>query len=261
MPTFIGGSVANRVTAGGVGFGPNGSVFLDAGAAEFLGNLTSGFLGISNDWSISIWTKPNGDAIAGGTIDTFGVANAGLDQSNLIRMVYNVVHYAVLTQDPDGSILKLYRWADAIASDVWQNHILTWDGAALILAYQGLEVAPSEISIDNLGAMTDTERKIIIGARPSEDPPDTNRYTGHLGHIGVWTEALDTSDFAEIFAGKHAIDLRNNSGGYDKSASLVHYYRPGYDSQGREDLVAGAFVNNLDDSTTTDANIVEDAPA
>lgn len=47
---------------------------------------------------------------------------------------------------------------------------------------------------------------------------------GHAKHLAIWTVALDATNISAIYNSGTPIDLREDSGSYDQSANLIHYY-------------------------------------
>ena len=106
--------------------------------------------------------------------------------------------------------------------------------------------------------MTDNARSIFYGAfKVGLEIP----FPGHLGHLGIWDTVLAAGEATEIFNNGFAIDLTANFGSYVSSASLKHYWRPGFADVGFTDLQASPTGIDFDDSVNLDASdIIDDAP-
>lgn len=266
MPTFIGGSVANRVAGGGTGFGDEGSILVNfpIAAAEYLSNWqqVADTLEFANAWSISMWGKPELDA--GGVLKHLVDFRGG--STSRIRLGISdgaTPFFFAILQDDGGSIFKLYRYENAVAASTWSHWVVTWNGSALILYYNGAANTPTLQQIDNAGTMANDVGNIGLGVDVDDlvNSGGTivdNTWTGNIGHVGVWSTAIDEAAAAQIFAGKHAMDLSVNSGNYTFSGDLEHWYRPGFDSIGNLDEAGN---DHFTDNTVTDSNIVQDAPA
>ena len=67
---------------------------------------------------------------------------------------------------------------------------------------------------------------------------------GNIDEIGIWNAALDADAITQIYNSGAPIDLKTDSGNYDNSGDLQHYYRMGdgdtyptiTDNQGSNDL-------------------------
>jgi hypothetical protein len=84
-----------------------------------------------------------------------------------------------------------------------------------------------------------------------------------MGHYALWNASLNAPSIAEIFDGKHVIDLTTNFGNYTAAGNLQHYWRPGYNDEGFTDEapLASPAMDFTDSVDITIADIVEDAPS
>lgn len=264
MPTFIGGSVANRTAAGGIGFGANGSILVNFPAAngEYLSDWQQAphALDFANTWSISIWAKPELDA---GGLSKYMLDITSLSALRLAISDGGTPAFFVQLTDNGGTLFKSYVWTGAITGSAWNHWIATWNGTSLVLHYGGSTQAPSSTPVDDAGTMADDDRNMgfgvdILDLINSGGATVDNFWTGNLGHLGIWNTVLSQSEAAEIFAGKHGMDLSVNTGNYTSAASLIHWYRPGFADVGSQDEAGN---DHFLDNVIANSNIVEDAPA
>jgi len=259
MPSFIclptTGGASAVASVGGAGF----SVLLDG--IDYLANTSSdSVLGFANAWSISIWAKPDLDEVFGTRYILNTPEASGGDASHIVVGLSDAASpfFAVVLWTSAGILFKNYRWDAAIADNVWQHWIVTWNGTTLTLYYNGSSQVPDATPINNAGTMDNAARDVVFGIAGFDLA--SFALQGNLGHAAIWSTVLGSTEVTEIFNGKHAIDLGSNTGNYTSSASLVHYYRLGLTGfpAGWDDE-AGSI--SLDDSIVEDADIVEDAPA
>ncbi len=238
---------------------PGETLSVSLSVNERYANNTSNLIGIANEWSISTWVNPLGIAL----VADFGFiihSSAFPDFSNFITITMNQQIGVNLTdgnigidiRSSSGSIIKQFFYNNVLTAGAWTHLIATWDGTDLLMFIDGVETDRSFASQNNPGTMTDTGRKLEYGAQSG-----LSTFDGNLGHLAIWNTALAEADATTIFARKFAIDLRNDTGGYLNSASLQHYYRPGFADEGFEDLGTGSPVIDFVDSFGIDADDIE----
>jgi hypothetical protein len=168
-------------------------------------------------------------------------------------------HVNVLLTDSGGAFFKSYQWQNVFSVlDVWKNIVITWNGTSLLLYINGVATIADVYGIDNAGVMTDTPRSVYYGAFDAGSPFS---FPGYLGHLGLWDSILTAGEATEIYNNGFAIDLKTDFGSYVSSASLKHYWRPGFADVGFTDEQASPTSIDFDDSVNLDASdIVNDAP-
>jgi len=106
------------------------------------------------------------------------------------------------------------------------NNIRVWSN--------GTELTPNSISFFGNAGISFAPRAVVLGNTGPFAPgfgPTNQPFRGNLGHIAMWNVQLDQTNINEIFnpsVGKpFDLDLNSNSGGYNQSANLVQYWKPG----------------------------------
>jgi hypothetical protein len=104
--------------------------------------------------------------------------------------------------------------------------------------------------------MADDAREFGWGFAPTED------FVGLVGPMAMWDVVLDAADVGELFnpatGTPFEIDLTSNVGAYDKSANLLHFYRPTQYDPGTTDRAGSLDLTN---GGATQGDVVSDAPA
>jgi len=132
------------------------------------------------------------------------------------------------------------------------------DSGRMEVYLDGVLASADHVHTDGRGAMADRPREVVIGAHYTR----LQRFwDGLIGHVALWDRALGAAEAAEVAAGGHEIDLRQNTGAYASASRLRHYWRPGEDpSRPGRDFVGGARVH-LDQTVGLDASdVVPNAP-
>jgi len=232
------------------------SLLISAEQQQFLRSEYAYKFGFDNFWSISYWAKA---ARASTTGNLFNLKGVPASRSNYILVRYSTsTQFDVILTKSNKEILKSYRWEAPTGNPKtrnWVHYVIVWNGRKLRAYFDGVEILPSTMMIDDVGTMNDFHNRTMSYGEG---------WDGYLGHLSVFNASLSQSDINEIFAGKHTIDLTQDSGGYSKSSYLQHYYRPGFASPSdigtRDEGVGNPLVplwaNYLIDAT----DIVVDAP-
>jgi len=218
---------------------------------------------IGNEWSISFWYKPkisqstvvfwmdiNIDSPSSNT-NSIRVGQGGASNS----LAFLISGGAAFSGQTISNIFSLNSWVNiTIVRNPAQNPIHSFYINSVLLV-------PSDFSsYSEFGTtMSNTIRELVYGA---DNLNTGSSLEANMGHLAMWDSALAASEIDTIQEGGHFIDLRQNSGNYNSSADLVHYYRPGFVDEGFTDegVKAVPRVDLVDSVNITTDDIVEDAP-
>jgi len=203
---------------------------LSSGTIEVVRDKTDKTVGIADAWTVAMWVQPKARALtASGTLFMM----QGGTVANGIRITTNGSQtndpIQIETWSPTTAVIKDYEYESVQTEDEWLFMVFTWDGPTdtLLAYFDGALVAATTMNSDNAGTMTDIVREIAIGANRSTTPGDGAHYYYHSA--GMWSSVLTGDEVAELFAGAAGIDWNEDSGDYASSASLVHWWRFGFD--------------------------------
>jgi len=243
--------------------GEDRSVLLN-GTDEDWENAGNETFAIADTWSISQWVRPIN--LPSTQTYTFRLDSTASNNSLIIVTNLNTTKIRLFTRDDAGAALKDYRWDQGnegtFANNTWIHMVFTWNGTTLLGYFDGVNDTTQTKTIDNSGTMNDQARKFTIGSNAGGQFME-----GNFGHFAMWDVVLDQNDVDEIFnpaAGKpFRIDLRVNTGTYDKSADLQHYWKPGFSDIGEFDRgdIAGTLRHLTSSAGIDNTNIVTEAPA
>jgi len=224
-------------------------------------NTTPALLSFSNVWTVTFWIKPQVDTAGG----VFNVASSSLSAGGL-----NSIAIAMGGGSPGGILIAsvgstatnlTWNISDFLNIGQWNHVALVRDLISHSLFLNGLEFSELDprttFFSESIGPMTDTARTMIYGSSGTV----FNSPQAFLGHLALWDSALTASEIVEISSKGHSIDLRLDSGDYNSSSSLIHYYRPGFGLGNIDEGVKT--VPRFDFSTLlnlSEDNIKEDAP-
>jgi hypothetical protein len=157
------------------------------------------------------------------------------------------------SDEPTSFGFKLYNWNNLFSIDTWAHVVVTWDGTDLLLYFDGSSEIPDTTPIDDSGTMTNASRNIAYGSIGTSSPPGVT-WEGLVGPLAIWDVAIDADNVAEIFNPGGAVapfdfDLETNSGGYNESSNLIHWYRASQLTIGDKDRVGSI---DFDDTTGID---------
>ena len=249
-------------TAGSAGGAAMSSLDFD-GAGEFLASSAAHPLGASTQFSLSLWVLADPTAtgaralvlMRGGGGATQNRVGLGSDGTTLTLGV---------TNDAGQSVYEA-SWAGALTPGAWQHLALTFDAsvdAAPILLVDGVVRAPTSATLSGAApTFADSAGRVFVGGG---DAAGIGTWLGAIGHAAVFGVALGDDEVAEISQRGHALDLREDSGAYQASGALLHYWRLGEDPNAvGYDSGSASTPIDLDDASgyMDGADIVADAPA
>jgi len=222
---------------------------------------------IADVWSISLWSKNN---IRPTTLRTLVHIEPASPFESGIRFDWDPStandEFEVILRDSSGTIFKRYEYNDWFGTDAspnvdWVHTVVTWNGTDLKAYRDSVLITADTKTTDDSGTMANDIRKMTWAA----DLTDDKHWDGPWGHFAIWDVELDINDILSIFnppVGKpFRIDLRENTGTYDKGADLQHYWKPGFSSTGVQDQGRGSFSILLDQAgTLLNSDIVIDSP-
>ena len=222
---------------------------------------------MGNAWSVGFWAKHDG-AFPSSSRTLFNLQPNGSFDSGIFCSMDGLGQISFSTGKTAGAgILWAGVWNNVFDDQAWHHILFTWDGTSIDMHIDGVFTLPSSTSFDGLpGTMADDARELGYG---SGSGGGFTKWGNHLGHLALWDVALTPAEAAEITAGGHAIDLRQNQGSYANSSNLVHYWRLGFigedPSPGFSDESTVAFdasnSRDFDFGNGVDAtNIDSDAP-
>jgi hypothetical protein len=234
------------------------------GSGEHLVSTVSAPLGTVDTFSVSVWARPVLDSAERRTmLDLRGEADSNANR--LTVAVVNSTDVELTLHDSSGAVLHQARFAEALLDGEWQNVAVVFDAGRdleprfYVDAEQ--QIAAASHSAEGAWAMSDSPRRVFLGADASGEG---HSWRGQLGHVGVWNTALSELAMLEVSAMGHGMDLRNPGIDYRGQVALLHYWRLGDESNGIgfDYAVAGVPVDLDDESAGIDGNdIVEEAPA
>jgi hypothetical protein len=243
--------------------GTQAAITLD-GRTQYLGRSDVNSLGIANTWTLGFWSKP----FANKEHATFFSTASSSDENRIdvlttpIPAETNILgkrnaELRVMIKDADGATIKHYTWPDWYQDEVWTHTFLQWDGTDLDAYKDGLITATGIAFVNASGSMSDVpDRKVFYGAAAGGV---FATFSGVVGHFGMWDSILAPGELETVVSGAFNIDLTTSSGGYTSSASLQHWWKPGFDQNNiGEDFGGSLNLNKL--LNIDETNITTDIP-
>ncbi|KKN64838.1 hypothetical protein LCGC14_0487580 [marine sediment metagenome] len=199
------------------------------GVDEDLFNNTPQTIGIANDWSVQALCEPA--ALTASEMVVFTIRGAPNEIVLSILAFDPNDPLRVWTRNSSGTTIKRYEFENHFTVGVKVSILCTWDGTDLVTYIDGSVATPTTLVDDNAGTMTDTARRVSISSREGEGVPQSF-FEGKIHSVSVWNTVLTQPKVTvlENSGRPQEIDNRVNSGAYDASANLVHYWRLGLDA-------------------------------
>ena len=86
------------------------------------------------------------------------------------------------------------------------------------------------------------------------------RYTGNLDEVAMWNVTLDANAITQLYNSGEPIDLSSDSGNYDNSGDLVHWWRMG-DGDTFTTITDNKGSNDMEMTNMASGDIEEDVPS
>lgn len=260
-----GESSADEVTDSSVGASESTMTSLDFdGAGEYLASSSALMLGVSTQFTLSVWAlaDPQASGIrtlvsvrGGGETTTENRVELSSDAGDLLMSVYNA----------SGQLVYEAIYSSALVGGEWRHVALTFNAqvdAAPLLFANGSVRAPDLAELTgHPPTFSDSAGRIVVG---SDGSGTLTTWRGAIGHIGLWNVALGDDEIDEIALRGHTLDLRENAGAYQGMDALLHYWRLGEDvnAVGLDSGSATVPIDLDDPAGGVDASdVVLDAPA
>ncbi|KKL74148.1 hypothetical protein LCGC14_2067810, partial [marine sediment metagenome] len=200
---------------------------LDFATNETLLNSSDNPIGIGNEWSIQINTKP-----LSATINMF-ILRIQPVAGNANQIVINLKGSSA--NDPirmqilrtSGAVFKDYDWNNTFTSGTKVSYVFTWDGTSLLLYVDGVLTEADTKTSDYTASMSATDRRVSVGSTMGGVS-----YTGTIHSVSVWDVVLTQAEVSALQNGgsPQSFDNRFDSGGYASKDNLQHYWRCGFDA-------------------------------
>jgi hypothetical protein len=229
------------------------------GTDEDLFNDTPQTIGVANDWSIQALCEPA--ALTASSMTIFNIR--GSSSSTVNNILMSILAFdandplSVRITSSSGVLIKRYDFESHFTVGVKVSVLCTWNGTNLITYIDGTLATPTTLVTDDSGTMSDlTGRKVAIGSRQGEGVPQSF-FEGKTNSVSVWDTVLTQAQVTvlENSGSPHTFDNRVDSGAYNASANLVHYWRLGEDSDDiGKDSGTGTAINVGDDALNMTAD-------
>lgn len=246
-------------------------MFNEGGGSEDLqAAVYSTDVGLADAWTIAAWIKPLPSVDTGGfAVESFFRADSSSSAIN--EIVIGAPHqvgdssrsiHVEMTDSSDTKIKDL-EWTEVLTNDTWNHVAVTYIeslvGQQVFVFVDSVDLgAPDIATIDITGTMTNsTARKMALAW--------LGDWQGQTHALGLWSVALSSADIAQLAATSDLNLNMTTNGSYRRGAFLLHWYRPGEDSDdiGKDYATVGV-VPTVDLSVElgglSKANIEVDAP-
>jgi Cys-rich repeat protein len=242
---------------GPVAGGPEDYSISFDGSGEHLIRTSQQKLGVTRDFSASVWIKPTRSS---GTQQILSLGPRTGTRNEISIVAYNDAPgdpIRVSSYASDGNERIVLEFDGQQQMGQWLHIGLSHSSFTLIVTFNGQKATPSRTLSNEYGTALDTERQVVIGANKSGSG---DFFQGFIGHVAVWGDNLPSSHLAAIYEGGHEIDLRQESSGYRSADELEHYWRLGYDAInfGRDE---GSTRRDLSRVGMSSSNRVVDSPS
>ncbi|MBF0286534.1 MAG: LamG domain-containing protein [SAR324 cluster bacterium] len=224
------------------------------GSSEYLMNATSQSIGISNEWTISIWLQADS---FNDTARILEIRNGTTDLDNWIAIMSSSGKLRTVIKDSFAFDIKNYIGNTTLGSNT-AHIVVTWDGTNLKMYQNSIEDTPYTKNSDSSSTMVDSNRQILVGQEFTFDP--SRYFDGKIHSIAMWNSALSGSAITSIYdsGGGYLLDLRESYQNYTKTVNLAHYWPLGKTSTdiGKDYVSSGIIDIDTDAININSSDIV-----
>ena len=232
----------------------------------YYANTVDQMLGIANVFSFGVWFNPLNVAPMTPPAQGIFEIQPSSGEVNRIRIRVQAGGAPELEfrlWDSAGVLFKDFSWREGIENPLiagsFQMLLFTYDGSSVVLYHDGAAVAASAGSIDDPGTMTDTARRIFIGAVDQ----GAAGFDGMIHSIGVWNVALGAAEALALYNGGdgRAANWYADFGAYVSSDDLPHWWRLGLDpNDPGKDYGVAAVPIDVDQNAVGELTLRKSAP-
>ena len=151
---------------------------------------------------------------------------------------------------------KLYNSGALLTDGEWHHMLWTTEGASG-------ESSSLKIYIDGDLKATQTQTSTysdVDGIMEIGRYNPYNWYTGQMDEVAIWDVALDADAVTQVYNSGEPIDLSSDSGDYDNSGDLQHWWRMG-DGDTYPTITDNAGSNDLTMTNMASGDIEDDVPS
>jgi hypothetical protein len=207
---YPGGAHLNLVT----------SEILRKGLGGAGGGTSTTTLSVANSFSVEMWVRMN----TIGAVTLFdankGDSDINRDSDSRIQLRINASNFEFRVFDSSGTGVTVTSSVNARANE-WYHIMMVKNGTSRASLYiNGVEDAFTTTSVPTT---TDASRIIGIGGIPITPSAFADC---QIHSCAMWSTALDTANVQQLYFGGHrTLNRRRTTGGYNATASLVHWWR------------------------------------
>ncbi len=231
------------------------------GAGEYLASSAALPLGASSEFTVSLWALADPQASGGRVL--LSLRGGGQSTQNRVELSADATSLQMTAYNDAGQLVYDAIYSAALVPGSWQHLALTFDGqvdSAPLLLIDGMTRAPTSANLTgNAPVFTDSAGRVFVGGGSGA----SGTWFGAIGHVALFGAALGDDEIDEISLRGHTLDLHENSGAYQASDALLHYWRLGEDPSavGYDSGLATVPIDLDDPAGYIDAaDIVADAP-
>lgn len=159
------------------------------GVDDFINISDSGLVNISENFSISIWTKFFDSR------NNVGFIGKGTGNPSFNTYFNGGVMYLDISDDLGNSLLDI-ELSENLSDNIWHNVILVKKSDILYSYIDGF--LESETNLSSLTGFLDDDSDITLGGGP-------NNFLGTIDEFAFYTKSLETENIAEIYESKQSI--------------------------------------------------------
>lgn len=167
----------------------NNSFYYNAGSTSYLYGTSTGEVGVSQSWTLSMWVNmTNVEGIDPNPMTLFYDTTGGSDRVNL-QLRNNEITARIYS----GGVDKQIKGAHTMSNNTWAHIVLVYNGNDTGAIY----VDGSTVSGGGVSAITGDAVSLNIGRQGTA----TYYVTGLIDEVAIWGRALTVSEIGTVWAG------------------------------------------------------------
>lgn len=206
------------------------------GVDEMLSGGTSVMAGMSASFTVGCWFRITSNQTTKVLVSKDD-RTTGKKMFQLQIEATNKIAAYVWDQDAGGFVYKGRITNSTFTNNAWHHALMVWNGSVVALYIDGV-ADTADYSGGAFTGITNTAAEFLVGAY--YEGGYGRQWNGYLNHIAVWSNALSSGEAVPLAVSP--FDVRNDSGAYVSSGTLVNFWSIG---ESPDDATASNGIKDL----------------
>ncbi|MCP4002612.1 MAG: LamG domain-containing protein [bacterium] len=197
---------ALAIDAADIQYTVDGSYATLDGDGQRFENRTQLQLGIADEWTLSLWLRPDSALQSAHLFQARGAYRPEADEISLrINGGISPASIGIDGWDSNGELALSYEFPSPFSSGRWSHAVVRYDGSRVRFDVDGESFAPTAESVVSYRSLSSGPRFTAVGAAVG----GANGFSGALHSFSIWNTALADSEVDQLFQGGMGFELNS----------------------------------------------------